>query len=86
MESRESGHSVSGWWEQLKLGHTGAADELWQRFFERMVRTARRSLPSGATQKRGGGEVSRLSSTSPLLINEHYPAAIPNGALRAIAC
>ena len=48
MESHESGHSVSGWWEQLKSGQTEAADGLWRRYFERMVRTAKRSLPAGA--------------------------------------
>jgi RNA polymerase sigma factor (sigma-70 family) len=36
--------SITGWIEALKQGHPDAADALWQHYFERVVRLARRRL------------------------------------------
>lgn len=33
--------SVTGWLDQLKLGHQAAADELWKRYFAQLVTLAR---------------------------------------------
>jgi DNA-directed RNA polymerase specialized sigma24 family protein len=39
-----SGQSVTGWIESLKTGNTEAADRLWQRYFDDLVRLARGRL------------------------------------------
>lgn len=46
--------SVTVWIEQLRNSNPQAARELWERFFDRMVTTARRQL--GATPRRAADE------------------------------
>lgn len=55
---------MSGWWELLKSGQSAAADELWKRYFDRMVRAARRSLPSGARRASDEEDVALSASNS----------------------
>src|SRR5215469_6728517 len=40
----ESGRSVTRWLESLKLGDAAAAQELWRRYFQALVRLARDRL------------------------------------------
>jgi DNA-directed RNA polymerase specialized sigma24 family protein len=41
--------SVSGWVRQLQAGDAGAAQPLWERYFRRLVRLARRRLRAAGT-------------------------------------
>jgi RNA polymerase sigma factor (sigma-70 family) len=42
----ESQGSVTGWLAKLRAGEQGAADELWKRYFDKLVRLARKHLRS----------------------------------------
>ncbi len=42
--SIDQGGSVTRWIGDLKSGQAGAADQLWERYFERLVRLARKKL------------------------------------------
>jgi RNA polymerase sigma factor (sigma-70 family) len=46
--------SVTTWIAHLKVGHTDASREIWQRYVEQLVRFARRKL--GSTPRRGADE------------------------------
>jgi DNA-directed RNA polymerase specialized sigma24 family protein len=46
--------SVTRWIDQLKAGDPDAAQPLWERYFDRLVRLARQKLVSG--RRRGGDE------------------------------
>jgi DNA-directed RNA polymerase specialized sigma24 family protein len=50
-----SSSSVTAWIGQVKSGDRGAAQKLWERYFERLVRLARANLPAGR-RKRGDYE------------------------------
>jgi DNA-directed RNA polymerase specialized sigma24 family protein len=50
----DEGGSVTRWIDQLKAGDPDAAQPLWERYFDRLVRLARRKLVSG--RRRGGDE------------------------------
>jgi DNA-directed RNA polymerase specialized sigma24 family protein len=47
--------SITYWISQLKAGDQAAAQKLWERYFERLVRLARANLPAGR-RKRGDYE------------------------------
>ncbi|WP_145276756.1 ECF-type sigma factor [Tautonia plasticadhaerens] len=50
----DEGGSVTRWIGQLKAGDPDAAQPLWERYFERLVRLARQKLVAG--RRRGGDE------------------------------
>jgi RNA polymerase sigma factor (sigma-70 family) len=52
--SSSANHSVTQWVEGLKAGKAEAADRLWNRYFERLVRLARKKL--GASPRRMADE------------------------------
>jgi DNA-directed RNA polymerase specialized sigma24 family protein len=55
MASRDEG-SVTRWLGDLKSGGDGAAQRLWERYFDRLVRLARRKLRAGARIGAGAAE------------------------------
>lgn len=55
------GQSVTLWIDALKGGSEGAAGQLWQRYFDRLVRLARRRM-SGAAQRSADEEDVALSA------------------------
>ncbi len=48
--------SVTRWLGDLKTGGDGAAQQLWERYFDRLVRLARRKLRAGAKISAGAAE------------------------------
>jgi DNA-directed RNA polymerase specialized sigma24 family protein len=46
--AQEEGDSVTFWLERLKSGDRAAVQRLWERYFDRLVRLARRRLERGA--------------------------------------